>query len=889
MLQLIQNIFTSNNFMPHGSCYLWKSGLVGLHVTSDSLITLAYFSIPVTLIYFVKKREDLPFDWIFVLFGAFIILCGMTHAMEVWTLWYPFYWVSGVTKAMTAGVSLLTAGLLIPLMPKALAIPSPTQLAKANEKLEAEIQQRQQIEAELENSRQMLQLVIDNIPQLIFWKDCHSVYLGCNRGFAKTAGFENPEDVVGKTDDELPWQSAEAEVYRADDLAVIESKIGQYHILELQQQADGKQAWLDTSKIPLFNPQGDAIGVLGTVEDITARKESEEALKLTKSALEKEREFLNAVLDNLVEGVVACDSNGVLSLFNQATREFHGLPEKPLPADEWANYFDLYLPDGETLMTTEEIPLLQAFQGKRVVDSEFIIAPKNGQKRVCLASGQPIINQQGKKLGAVVAIHDITERKQAEEARKKVNEELEKRVKERTQQLQEVIQELQQQIKERQEAQSAQQKSEQQLRAILDNAPTAIYLKDTESRLMLVNPLCAKILGFEPKAVYGKELYEYLPKEAADELRENDLKVLKQGKPLVSEEILPQEDGEHIYQSIKFPIYNAEGLAYAIGGISTDITERKLADEQLKASEAKYKEIATLAETKAKELEKTLTELQQTQSQLLQSEKMAGLGQLVAGVAHEINNPVNFIHGNLVHTHDYIEDLLGLIELYEAVYPESEPEIEDEIEAIDLEFVKEDLPKALASMQVGTERIREIVKSLRTFSRLDEAEMKEVDIHEGIESTLLILQNRLKGKGDRQAIKVSKDYGKIPLVDCYAGQLNQVFMNLISNGIDALEYNRKSESPEDPTIRIATEIIDQKWVVIRISDNGTGIPEDVRSRIFDPFYTTKPIGKGTGLGLSISYQIVVDKHGGKLVCNSQPNQGTEFAIYLPIEPKNEVS
>ncbi|NEP82553.1 MAG: PAS domain S-box protein, partial [Okeania sp. SIO3B3] len=294
------------------------------------------------------------------------------------------------------------------------------------------------------------------------------------------------------------------------------------------------------------------------------------------------------------------------------------------------------------------------------------------------------------------------------------------------------------------------------------------------------------------------------------------------------------------------------------------------------------------ANTKNEQLEKTLLELQCTQSQLIQAEKMSSLGQLVAGIAHEINNPVNFIFGNLTHAGEYINDILGLIKLYQKTYPQSTPEIADEIEKIELDFLVEDIVKLFNSMKTGAERIREIVKSLRTFSRLDEAEVKEVDIHENIDSTLMILQNRLKIKPNYPPINLIKDYGKLPLIECYPGQLNQVFMNIIANAIDALEDRdkecKKTEIQANPSTIIVRTIIDEtNRVQIRVCDNGIGMSKEVIDKIFDPFYTTKPIGKGTGLGLSISYQIVVDKHHGNLYCISELGVGTEFIIDIPLK------
>ncbi|NEQ36613.1 MAG: histidine kinase [Okeania sp. SIO3I5] len=289
-------------------------------------------------------------------------------------------------------------------------------------------------------------------------------------------------------------------------------------------------------------------------------------------------------------------------------------------------------------------------------------------------------------------------------------------------------------------------------------------------------------------------------------------------------------------------------------------------------------------ESKNNELEELLQELQQTQLQLVQTEKMSSLGRLVAGVAHEINNPVNFISGNLEYANNYFQDLLDLLDLYQTEYPTATAEIEVAIEDIDLDYIVEDLPKILKSMKVGSERLREIVLSLRNFSRLDESAVKEVDIHTGIESTLMILEHRLKTRSDRPEIQVTKDYGNLPLIECHAGQLNQVFMNILANAIDALEDAiRVGQLKErSPIISIKTAQVDPKWITIHITDNGPGIKTDIQTRLFDPFFTTKPVGKGTGLGLSISYQIICEKHGGYLLCCSEEGNGTEFIIKLPI-------
>ncbi|MDY7015576.1 MAG: ATP-binding protein [Cyanobacteriota bacterium] len=287
------------------------------------------------------------------------------------------------------------------------------------------------------------------------------------------------------------------------------------------------------------------------------------------------------------------------------------------------------------------------------------------------------------------------------------------------------------------------------------------------------------------------------------------------------------------------------------------------------------------------QLQDLLEQLRRSQLQVVQSEKMSSLGQLVAGVAHEINNPVSFIHGNLTYLREYTQNLLDCVQLYQQHYPNPVSPVAVQTEEIELEFLQDDLPRLLKSMEMGTQRISKTVLSLRNFARMDETDLKPVDLHEGIDNTLMILQHRLKTQPKRPKIATIKVYGDLPLVECYAGQLNQVFMNILTNAIDAIEESNAQRTYREIQARpgcitIKTSAVDSGWVKIEIADNGTGMPENVRQQIFDPFFTTKPVGKGTGMGMAIGYQIVTEKHGGQLDCYSTPREGTRFAIQIPI-------
>ncbi|MBF2035554.1 MAG: GAF domain-containing protein [Leptolyngbyaceae cyanobacterium T60_A2020_046] len=455
-------------------------------------------------------------------------------------------------------------------------------------------------------------------------------------------------------------------------------------------------------------------------QEIVNHERSITALKQTQAKLEQEQKFLNTLLENLTEGIVACDENGSITVVNRAARKFYGCmdgenqlsygtsQDAGQSAFDGADSLKVGLP-----LLVDGMPLDRARNGELVQDIELVIESETDAPRTLLANGRAFFDRAGHSLGAVVALHDVSDRKRAEAER------------------------------------------------------------------------------------------------------------------------------DHMERTLR-----------------------------------------------------------QTQAQMIQAEKMSSLGQMVAGIAHEMNNPINFIAGNLMHVADYCQDLLNLITAYHEEYPDPSPAIQNQLSQIDAEFLRQDLPRTLSSMKTGTNRIAEIVRSLRTFSHLDEADLKTINIHSGIESVLILLNHRLDSSVGESSIHVIKDYGDLPLCTCYPGQLNQVLINLLNNAVDAIESaiarsnqgsrNSQTSSRQPsknlslPTLTIRTRASTQQTLIIQICDTGSGIPPEILPKIFDPFFTTKPIGKGTGLGLSISYQIVVNRHRGRLFCDSIPEQGTTFTVEIPI-------
>jgi PAS domain S-box-containing protein len=428
--------------------------------------------------------------------------------------------------------------------------------------------------------------------------------------------------------------------------------------------------------------------------------------------------------------------------------------------------------------------------------------------------------------------------------------------------------------------------SQQLLQLVMDTLPEAIFWKDRNSVYLGCNRNFAEDAGLSsPEKIVGRTDFE-MPwkREEAEFYRECDRQVMITNIPELGiiEPQLNSEGTQTWLETNKAPLHNVQGQVIGILGTYQDITKRKEAEIALQVLNQKLK-------LQTAELGSTLEQLQQSQLQLIQREKMSALGNMVAGVAHEINNPVGFLSGNLDPAQDYVQDLFELLDLYEQRFPQPGSDITEKIEVIDLAFLREDMPKVLRSMREGIKRIGNISTSLRTFSRADTEHRVPFHLHEGLESTLLILKHRLKANEHRPAIEILENYSEMPAIRCFPGQLNQVFMNLLANAIDALDESNQGKSFDEIQVQpnfimVTTELsVDQQWAVIKIKDNGIGMTEATQHKMFENLFTTKGVGKGTGLGLAIARQIIVEKHNGMIEVHSVFGQGTEFVIKIPVE------
>jgi PAS domain S-box-containing protein len=735
--------------------------------------------------------------------------------------------------------------------------------------------ERYAAEVKLQEKEQFLRTVYEGANQPIFVIDILSDgefrYVGWNVAAEAASGMRS-QDISGKTPEEIYGiEAGKLQRQRLQKCLVSGNSVSYEECLTF----NGKESWWITTHNPIQDSHGKIYRFIGTTFDISDRKAAEKQLR------QNEQKY-HQILDAITDMVLVKGSQSRIAWANKAFRDYYAMTNEQLqdmidaPFNE-PDYTLQYIRDDAYV-----------FETGKSLEIEEPVTRYDGKVQLFNTIKSVIRNEAGEKILTVGVSRDISDRKAAEAALSEYANR------------QTLLNQLVNQIRNSLDLDAVIATTIQSIRNLMeiDHCAFVWYKSDVKPPMwnMIQEAKLEDIpsgVGFYPSTLVGpiEELLlnqETLRIDNVEHYEEPIHKAFLQTIQAKSEILLPIRTHSNQIGAIVC-VHHRQVRPWT----ESEVELLKAVSNQL-AIAIDQAEMYAESRAKSEELEQTLQELQRTQAKMLQSEKMSSLGQLVAGIAHEINNPVNFIHGNITHAGSYAQELLALMVLYQQTYPHPTSAIAAKIQNIDLEFISQDLPKLLTSMKVGTERIREIVKSLRLFSRLDESEVKPVDIHDGIDSTLMILQSRIKARPDRAEIQIVKEYGNLPEVECFAGQLNQVFMNILVNAIDALEEQERRISPhkqkQHPSIiRIITEMTPNNQAVIRITDNGPGIPESLQNRIFDPFFTTKPVGKGTGMGMSISYQIIIEKHGGQLLCCSTPGGGTEFVIQIPIQQHPELS
>jgi PAS domain S-box-containing protein len=692
------------------------------------------------------------------------------------------------------------------------------ELQLANEQLQQQILDSHTTEQALQKNYNLLLTVINSTPTALFVKDIQGCYMMLNAAGASIIG-KSFDDIIGRDDSELFPAEIAANITKTDRQIVT---AGKTQVMEEELPVQGKLRTFLSTKNAYRDGQGKISGIVSIARDITDRKQAEVANR-----------SLAAILEATPDFVGICDLDGHAVYMNKAGRKMVGIDENEDISNKQVGEFA-----AASARSTFQQAIATAISG----------GVWSGETAFVSASGVEIPVSQ------VIISHSAPDGQLA------------------------YISTIARDISDRFQAETALRLSEQRYRSLIAATAQLVWITDAQGK---------PIAPTDWMAYTGQSLEEAtnnwfsaIHPDDRDLTLQAWMRAVETKNLYEVEHRLRASDGSYRHFWVRaVPVLATDGSIREWVGTHTDISDRVQVLEALKQSAGQYR-------SQAAQLEKAFRDLHETQAQLIQTEKISSLGQLVAGVAHEINNPINFIYGNITHASQYAKDLLNLLNLYQEKYPNPVTEIALSAEEIEIDYLIEDFPKILESMKVGADRIRDLVVSLRNFSRLDESQMKRVDIHEGIESTLVILQHKLKANAVRPAIEIIKNYGSFSKVECYAGQLNQVFMNLLANAIDALEEYNSKRSPTEiyaspNTIQIKTSA-NSDTVTIRIADNGMGINPEVMSKLFDPFFTTKPVGKGTGLGLSISYQIIVEKHRGKLKCVSAPGKGAEFIIEIPI-------
>ncbi|MCC5899597.1 MAG: PAS domain S-box protein [Phormidium sp. BM_Day4_Bin.17] len=697
--------------------------------------------------------------------------------------------------------------------------------------------ERKQAEAALAEQRSLLDTFIDTAPVGMAILDPQFRYLQVNENLAQMTGYP-VQDHIGRTLGDIVPDLAQT-LYRQVEVMLSNGEpiLNQEFTGQTAANPGVERHWL-FSAFPIRDSRDNLIAFGATVLDITERQQAQEQLQtLTRNLQDAQRiaHIGNWEID-VATGETTC-SDEIFRIIGIPVRR------EPMTQEEMFQYFH---PDDRPLVRQG---IRRCIDTGQPYDIDVRIVRANGELGYVREKCEAQYDEVGNLVSIFGIAMDITERKTAELTLRE---------------------------------------SEERFRTLVEATTQIVWNANAKGAFSWEQPDWSEFTGMSFEELRDWGWINSIHPHDRNETTAVWSHAVQTRSLYQIEHRLRRADGQYRDMNVRaVPILDEDGNLREWIGVNTDITDRKDAERALQRSEAKLRQ-------QAENLQATLDQLQRTQNQLVQSEKMSALGQLVAGVAHEINNPVNFIYGNLTHADEYTQDLMRVIEAYQQRYPQVDAELEELLEEVDLDYLIDDLPKLIGSMRVGAQRIRDIVRSLRNFSRLDESEFKAVNLHDGIESTLMILQNRLKAKPDSPGIEIVRRYGNLPLVDCYAGQINQVLMNILANAVDALEERDRNRSPSEldaapSRITITTAVTDEQYVQVLIADNGVGIPPKVQHQIFDPFFTTKPIGKGTGLGMSISYQIITDKHQGSLTCTSELGVGTSFLIEIPIHQMRKPS